>query len=242
MTISMKNGIIQLIYKKKGTPTELKFWRPITLLNLDYKILTKILASRLKHAMDYILNPNQSSGVKERDILDNILNLKNLLEYTKAKNLQAAFIFLDNEKAFDRIEINYMLKVLEKYQFPEYYLRWIKIIYSDITSQVMVNGKLTEKIDIKRSVRQGCPMSMLLYVLCLEPLIDRINKKLQIKGVKIPNCYEEIKTIQHADDMTVMIASDMSYVFLEQENKLFSKVSGSKINMEKNRSFKIWQF
>ena len=81
--------------------------------------------------MDYILNPNQSSRVKERDILDNILNLKNLLEYTKVKNLQAAFISFDNEKAFDRIEINYMLKVLEKYQFPEYYLRWIKIIYSD---------------------------------------------------------------------------------------------------------------
>ena len=145
-TISMKNGIIQLIYKKKGTPTELRFWRPITLLNLDYKILTKILASRLKHAMDYILNPNQSSGVKERDILDNILNLKNLLEYTKVKNLQAAFISLDNEKAFDRIEINNMLKVLEKYKFPEYYLRWIKIIYNDITSQVMVYGKLTEKM------------------------------------------------------------------------------------------------
>ena len=140
MTISMRNGIIQLIYKKKGTPTELKFWRPITLLNLDYKILTKILAGRLKCAMDCLLNPNQSSGVKERDILDNILNLKNLIEYTKAKNLQAAFISLDNEKAFYRIEINYMLKVLEKYKFPEYYLRWIKIIYNDITSQVMVNG------------------------------------------------------------------------------------------------------
>ena len=104
----------------------------------------------------------------------------------------------------------------------------------------MVNGKLTEKIDIKRSVRQSCPMSILLYVLCLEPLIDRINKNPHIKGIKIPHCHEEIKTTQHADDMTVMIASDMSYVFLEQENKLFSKVSGSKTNMEKNRSFKIW--
>ena len=242
MTISMRNGIIQLIYKKKSTPTELKFWRPITLLNLDYKILTKILAGRLKCAMDYLLKPNQSSGVKERDILDNILNLKNLIEYTKAKNLQAAFISLDNEKAFDRIEINYMLKVLEKYKFSEYYLRWIKIIYNDITSQVMVNGKLTEKNDIKRSVRQGCPMSMLLYVLCLEPLIDRINKNPQIKGIKIPNCYEEIKTIQHADDMTVMIASDMSYVALEQENNLFSKVSGSKINMEKTEVLKYGNF
>ena len=135
-----------------------------------------------------------------------------------------------------------MLKVFEKYKFPEYYLRWIKIIYNGITSQVMVNGKLTEKNDIKRSVRQDCPMSMLLYLLCLEPLIDRINKHPQIKGIKIPNCYEEIKTIQHADDMTVMIASDMSYVVLEKENNLFSMVSGSKINMEKTEVLKYGNF
>ena len=75
MPSSMKNGIIQLIYKKKGTATNFKYWRPITLLNLDYKILTKILANRLKLCIVYLLNYNQSSGVKQRDILDNILNL-----------------------------------------------------------------------------------------------------------------------------------------------------------------------
>ena len=139
---TMKNGIIQLIFKKKGTPTELKFWRPISLLNVDYKILTKILAKRLKYSINYLINPYQTSGVKDRDILDNILNLKNIIEYIKDKDLSAALISLDNEKAFDRIEINYLLKVLQKYNFPDGFIKWIKIIYTDITSQVMVNGKL----------------------------------------------------------------------------------------------------
>ena len=85
----------------------LRCWRHISLLNLDYKVLTKILAGRIKHTMDHLLNPNQSSEVKERDILDNILNLKNIIKYAKEKDLQAAFISLDNEKAFYRIEINY---------------------------------------------------------------------------------------------------------------------------------------
>ena len=233
MPSSMKNGIIQLIYKKKGTVTNLKYWRPITLLNLDYKILTKILANHLKLCIDYLLNYNQSSGVKQRDILDNILNLKTILDCVKAKNLNAAFISLDNEKAFDRLEHNYMFKVLEKINFPNRYIRWINIICNDINSKVMVNGKLTEKIHIERSVRQGCPISMMLYVLCLEPLILRINGNTRIKGISIPNCPDEIKTIQHADDMTVMITTYKSYKELEKEIILFSKFSGSKINMDK---------
>ena len=92
LTPTMKNGIIQLIYKKKGTSTELKFWRPISLLNVDYKILTKILAKRLKYSINYLINPYQTTGVKDRNILDNSLNLKNIIEYIKDKDLSAAFI------------------------------------------------------------------------------------------------------------------------------------------------------
>ena len=69
---TMKNGLITLIYKKKGDPSLLKFWRPITLLTVDYKILSKILTTRLSKHMNDLLNPYQSSGPKERDIIDNI--------------------------------------------------------------------------------------------------------------------------------------------------------------------------
>ena len=79
---------------------------------------------------------------------------------------------------------------------------------------------------------------MTLYVLYLEPLILRINNNTQIKGISIPNCPDEIKTLQHADDMTVMITTDMSYKELEKENILFSKVSGLKINMDKTEVLK----
>ena len=77
----MKNGLITLIYKKKGDPNDIKYWRPITLLTADYKILSKILTSRLNNYINELLNPFQSSGAKERDILNNILNLQTILEY-----------------------------------------------------------------------------------------------------------------------------------------------------------------
>ena len=98
----MQNGIIRLLFKKDN-PTNLKNWRPISLLNIDYKILTKVLALRIQTVMDKLLDPLQSSGVKDRNILNNVLNLENLIQYVEQNNLNAAFISLDNEKAFDRL-------------------------------------------------------------------------------------------------------------------------------------------
>ena len=93
----MKKGIITLIYKNKGNVSELKNWRPISLLNLDYKILTKLLANRLKCISDEILNPLQTSGSKGRNILHNVLNIKIIINYIKQNNLNAALISFDNE-------------------------------------------------------------------------------------------------------------------------------------------------
>ena len=95
--------------------------------------------------MDKLLDPLQSSGVKERNILNNVLNLENLIQYVEQNNLNAAFISLDNEKGFDRIEQNYVLKVLDKNNFPNEFTSWIKILYKNISAKVLVNGTFTEK-------------------------------------------------------------------------------------------------
>ena len=71
-----------------------------------------------------------------------------MIQYVEQNNLNAAFISLDNEKAFDRIEQNYVLKVLDKYNFPSEFTSWIKILYKNISAKVLVNGTFTEKINI----------------------------------------------------------------------------------------------
>ena len=168
---SMRNGLITLIYKKKDDPNDLKYWRPITLLTVDYKILSKILTNRLSKWMNDIINPYQSSGSSKRDIINNILNIQTILEHVNQNNEDLAIISLDNEKAFDRVEINCVYEVLKKFNFHTDFLQWIQILYKNITSQVIVNEKMTSAIHIQRSVRQGCPLPMLLFVIPLEPLI-----------------------------------------------------------------------
>ena len=91
--------------------------------------------------------------------------------YAEHKDIPVALVSLDNEKAFDRVEHNFLYKTLLKYNFLTHFVRWFEIIYTDIHSKIMVNGAFTRDISVDRGVRQGCPLSMLLYILSLEPLI-----------------------------------------------------------------------
>ena len=185
------------------------------------------------------MNQFQSSGIKQKSIINNTLNIKNIIEYIESNENEGILISLDQEKAFDRVEHNYLFKVLEKINFNGNFIKLIKIINKNIKSKILVNNKLTTEINIERSVRQGCPLSMLLYALSLEPLINAINKNNYIKGIKIPNLLDEIKSIQHADDTSVIIENEVSYKYVNREYKDYGKVSGSKINDQKTEVFLI---
>ena len=232
MPKNMKMGIINLIYKNKGNVEDLKNWRPITLLNVDYKILTKILTERLKNQTENIINNLQSCGCKNRSIINNALNIQTIINYIQKENYDAALISFDQEKAFDRVEHNFIIKALEKYDFPENFIKWIKILYSNIKSKIIINGKFTEEIFITRSVRQGCPLSMFIYAIILEPLVYKINQNEKINGLRIPN-FGHLKILQHADDMSSFISNKTSYNYLIQEFITYGQYSGSKINENK---------
>ena len=161
---SMSLVVITLIYKNKGNLDNLKIWRPITLLNLDYKILTTILTNRLKLLNTNIINNLQTSGLLSKSIINDALNIENLINFIEENDEEAIIISLDQEKAFNRVEHNYLFKILEKFNFPDNFINFIKIIYKNIKSKIQINGTFTETFDIERSVRQGCPLS--IFFIC----------------------------------------------------------------------------
>ena len=87
-----------------------------------------------------------------------------IIKYANTKNIQAAILFLGQVKAFDRANHDLPLKTLNHFNFGEYFTNWVKIMLKDITSQIKINGFLSEKIIIERVVRQGDPLSALLYI------------------------------------------------------------------------------
>lgn len=173
---SMKYSIINLIYKEKGEKTDLKKFRPISLLNVDYTILARIMSNRLKNLLPHIISDSQSCCILGKDISDTPWGVNDIIHLVEMDELECFLLKTDQEKAFVRADHKYLFAVLEKYGFGVKFRNWIKIFYINILRSVKCNGFLTPYFKLKNSVKQGSPISALLYVLLAEPLSEAIKK------------------------------------------------------------------
>ena len=164
LSASQRQGILRLLFKKDD-PLSLKNWRPNSLLNFDYKTETKALSNHIHKVLPNILNKDKTCGVPGRSIFENLFLLRDTIDYTRLKHLPAAVIGLDQEKAFVRVNHSFLQRVLAKFNFGPDFCRWLRVIYTDISSLVINNGWLSSPFSLQRGVRQGCPLSPLLYCL-----------------------------------------------------------------------------
>ena len=238
MSSTLKTGIITLLPKKDKNNLLLKNWRPISLLNTDYKILAKILANRLKKVLPHIINFDQSGFLKGRFIGENIRLFLDIIDYCKINFLKGIALSIDFEKAFDSIEWNFLQVCLQKFGFKNDLIRWINILYKDIKSCVINNGFASASFYLQRGVRQGCPLSPYLFILGVEILGLLVRQNQDIKGIMIKNT--EIKISQYADDTIIYLSADNTN--LRNTFKLlqtFSKISGLCINIEKSNIVRL---
>lgn len=127
LTKSQKKGVLSLIYKGDGNTKNLNNWRPITLLCVDYKILARILANRLKVVLENLINPNQTGGLTKRKITDNLATIRNII-LNMEKGNKAAILTMDFKKAYDRVERNKIYHVMEVMGLPDQFIKFIKIL------------------------------------------------------------------------------------------------------------------
>ena len=228
---SQRSGLITLLHKR-GDHLEMKNWRPITLLCADYKIAAKAIANRLLEVLPTVVHPDQSCGVRGRDPVVNRRMLQDLVHDVNHRGLGGAVLSLDQEKAFDRVDWGFLLRVLDRMNFGSSFCKWVNLFYTRISSSVLVNGERSESFFVSRGVRQGCPLSPLLYVLMAETIASAIRNDPHIDGFSLPGrrC---IKLCQYADDTSIVVMSDFS---LEAVFKLFQRyerASGAKLNVTK---------
>ena len=236
LSISQKQGIISLIPKKNKDPLSLKNWRPISLLNVDYKLATKCIAKRLEKVLPLLISPDQTGYVKGRFIGENIRLISDIIETHETENKHGMIFFLDFEKAFDPLEWNYLFSVLRKMNFGPSFCRWIQTFYTDISSCVINNGFTSEFFSLRRGVGQGCPLSGLLFVLAVEPLAIQIRTCKEIAGLEIG--HKTAKIAMYADDTTTFVRDDHSATVLFRLLDHFSTFSGLKINKGKTEG--LW--
>ena len=134
-------------------------------MNYDYKISTKILTNRISKALQNTIGPEQTAGVQNRTIIENLQLNREIIAYTSINDIKGAMISLDQEKAFDMVNWNVLIKTLKQMNFGQRTINREQLLYKKTYSGVKVNGKKSNKIPLKRGVRQGCPLSMTLYTI-----------------------------------------------------------------------------
>lgn len=238
LTKSMYTGVISSCYKGKGDRTVDKSWRPLSMLNVDYKILSKILTKRLSKVMEELVHVDQTCAIKNRNIHDSIRFLEDLIYQETDMNRGFIFLSVDQLAAFDRLEWPYLFRVIKAMGFGKNFLSWLQIIYKTgcVQSVIQVNGFLSDPILLNRGVRQGCPLSALLYVLSQEPLVARLRSNPQVMGVRVGGSQEfQDKTLSYADDLNLELGNVVSLDIVFQEMDLYGTVSGAKVSIEKTQ-------
>ena len=132
-------------------------WRPITLLNIDYKTCARALAARLLKVIHHVVGPDHACGVPGRFIGENVALMRDLAHYCEVTNFPAAILSLDQEKAFDRVDWSFLFKTLSKMGFGDSFIKWIRLLYTNPRCAIMVNGHISPFFSSSRGVRQGCP-------------------------------------------------------------------------------------
>ena len=219
-------GLISVLYKKKDR-TDPRNYRPITLLNNDYKILTRILTKRMNVAVMQFVSPQQNGFVPGGFLPENIMLLKLIQAVIEEEDSDAWFVYLDMEKAFDRSAWDYLIDSMEALGFnseaslerdapsdqsapvspddkPKGFVDFVKLFYSHDhppSRKLSMNGRLGRKFPLASGVAQGCPLSPLLFLCITEALTRLIVNDTRTEGILINSIHHKIS--QYADDSTL---------------------------------------
>ena len=231
-------AIIKLLPKPGKDALYIGNWRPISLLNVDYKVAAKCIANRIKNVINSIIHVDQTGFIKGRYIGENIRTILDLIDHCNDNAIPAFILFLDFQKAFDSVGWYFIDKSLAAFNFGDDLRRWIKVLYSNSTACILNNGISTGFFDIRKGVRQGCPLSPYLFIICVEFLAIKLRDNSDFQGISINNF--EFKLTQYADDTTIFLDNnfDSLNTVLTMLND-FCSASGLKINMSKSMLFPL---
>ncbi|KAL3691828.1 hypothetical protein R1sor_005479 [Riccia sorocarpa] len=229
-------GVIKLI-PKNSDKYLLKNWRPITLLTTTYKIIAKIIAWRLKTFLPGIIDQQQTGFIAGRNIVENVLSLRLAQDWVLETNQNVMFVKLDFQKAYDMVSHTYLWTTLKALGMCTENLKRIQGIVRGGSSQIQINGCLTEKFAVGRGVRQGCPLAPLMFAMSTQQLMRMLREEEaqgRLKGV----CYGGEQTLLHqiyADDTGINVTMDEGQfrrltVVIEQ----YELIAGAKLNMTKS--------
>ena len=242
----MLEGEVALLYKKKD-PRDIRNYRPITLLNTDYKILAKVMGERLKQTLDSIISSPQTGFVPKRQITENTHLLTLIQAYLDETDEEGIMIFLDCEKAFDRCSWEFLHKSMEALGYGPVVRNFIRLI-TDVDEpprrRIKVNGQKGPWFPLQSGVAQGDPLSPILFLFITEglsrmALADRESASPTERpwvGIKI--CGYEFRISQFADDTVCFLRNFAQLQAMWSLIKIWEEATGMLLNKNKTEGLR----
>ena len=236
---SMRKGLIALLFKGAGSRSDVASYRPITLLNADYKIIAKALATRFGDPLNAVIDPTQTAFLPHRWIGDNVLSHLEEIDYLAASEHPGCILFLDFAKAYDRLDRHWTLQCMQTLGFGPQAVRCAGLMQTGTEAAVLFNGWRSPSFAVRNGIPQGSPLSPLLYVIAAQPLSSLLTAQAAAAvfhcisypdGTPAPPCH------QHADDTTLHVRTRHdAAIALDGPIALFCAASGSDLNRAKTQ-------
>lgn len=241
---SWREGVITLIYKGRDLPrTTLGSYRPITLLNADYKIISKAISNRLQPALNDVIDPLQTAFLAGRDIRDNVLYHQFLAEWLHASGQPAALLLLDIEKAYDRVDRRWLHKTAAAMGFGPNMRSWLRLLTATGEASVIINGHRSDTFPVRNGLQQGAPLSPVLWAIQLEPLTAYLHHLVRsglLRTPTLPDGTPAPAVSHHADDTTlVVLDADIDGPVAKAAVDLFCRASNAKENASKSKGITL---
>ena len=235
------NATLLVLIPKIVPPQEVNHLRPISLCNVLYKCIAKCMVNRMQHLLPSLIEDYQNAFIPGRHMEDNILlthELTHIINKQRRTRKHLATLKLDMNKAYDRVNWNFLLRVLNAYGFPSHWVRLIRECISTVTYKVLINGVATPSFTPTCGLRQGDPLSPYLFLFCIDILsrmttLDTDIRKFQ--GIRIHARGPFISHLFFADDaMFFFKVSAPACEHLSTVINRFCAISGQLLNLRKS--------
>lgn len=234
LPLSMKKIVVTPI-PKPGDRTELKNWRPISLMNCDYKIITRIFGRKIADVISSLLTSDQSYCVPGRTIYNNLHLIRNIIRHANRTNSPLAVLALDQQGAFNNISHEYLHQLLKIHKFGPTMTQSILALLNQTKGYVKIGSTLLAPFVFKKGFRQGDPIAGPLYVLSIEPFLRLATKMMASIGYPIPNSNFRITSTGFADDVHFFISENQQFQLITDAFNLYSRQSGALLNTTKSK-------
>ncbi|KAA3474645.1 reverse transcriptase [Gossypium australe] len=237
------NNTLLVLIPKKESPEDFSQFRPISLCSVLYKLVMKVIANRFKVIFPKLISQEQAGFIAGRNIFDNIILAQEVIHSMRCnqKGRKWMAIKLDLEKAYDRVNWEFINVSLIAAGIPLFLRNVIMSAISSSTMQVLWNGVTTQKFKPNRGIRQGCPLSPYLFVLCMEWLGHFIHFEIETGSwdpIRLSRSGPPISHLFFADDLVIFCKAQIDQAhLLESILSLFCGISGHKISARKSNIY-----